>query len=1049
MLFLKAATTAALLVLAHLFALTVALNAALPSSELIALGGGVVGGLYRPAVQSHKASLALFLMHAGSDYLRFTACTELASRGFTIFCANNYASKAGQNSDLDFDLMMQNVGLGMSYLRNQTDIDHVVLLGHSGCGAMMAAYQNIAENGVSVCNGPEKIYPCSDGLAGLMPADGIVLLDANYGTSTMTLLSVNPAIIDETTAFAEAFHSGVAARWQRLVKYAEERRAIIMAGNGTFSDDEPFYIPDAHFVGGNNKLFAQDTQFLSHTVHEWPLLHKNGSTTTQVVRSVRVPANLRSLADSFQQGALKTTINRFLRTFAIRVTDDFSYNGDSFTGIDWASSHLATQNPVSGIHVPMLTMGMTGHWEYLAAEKASHSNSTVFQDCSDDKTIAFVEGASHTIDVCKDCESFPGQYGDTIKTCFDFLYFHDIATCPNDESLTTSATKLTLLENVFRPGQRTCGRRSRVPSPPAQTQRIPSPQFPRQPQHPPRPKFLPQVQLPNPFSQRRTPPYIPRHLIHMGREPRNRNHSTRRQGSDSPRERGAGAQRRDFAHGAVFIGQLDLFAVNRCRAAFETVEMLAGDCIDKVSDESELHLPAWAWKDKFPYWSEDPPLRCDWRALGRLLGARWFAQLWIIQEVVVAGDVTMIWGGSSIPWETLAKAVRWTWHRTFTRYITEALEDENKKDVSMNLLFAREICRLRDTPSSQITLSQLLLCNCHLEASNPWDRVFGLLGLLDKASNSLGVVMDYERRLRDVYAEATCAAMVEQGSLYLLGLAIDNKSSLAMEDDWPSWVPRYQQLKGHREIASLSRTNGCRASDGVSMTCRYSSEGNVLDVKGVFVGRVVCVLDISSLGDMSEDDDSNEDSESADEEEDKPVYQRLVQAWLSGSSATTSASMTNIASSLHQRKDPSLKLWRKTLQIKDLASLFLNVVRQSPRTCEAETERLLSLVEGDEGDSWSIVCSLHNFVRALGLSSIVLSEDGRFGFCVGTAKVGDEICLLFGGDLLFVLRAGESERGCRKMGAYAVVPGVMEGEHIRQLRDQGRVEAETRTFHVI
>lgn len=43
-------------------------------------------------------------------------------------------------SDLDFELMMQDVGLGMSYLRNQTTIDKIVLLGHSGGGAMMAAY---------------------------------------------------------------------------------------------------------------------------------------------------------------------------------------------------------------------------------------------------------------------------------------------------------------------------------------------------------------------------------------------------------------------------------------------------------------------------------------------------------------------------------------------------------------------------------------------------------------------------------------------------------------------------------------------------------------------------------------------------------------------------------------------------------------------------------------------------------------------------------------------------------------------------------------------
>ncbi|KAK4508473.1 hypothetical protein PRZ48_002212 [Zasmidium cellare] len=376
-------TTQALHVLALLPTLAAsALNITLPAPELVALGGGVVGGLYRPAIQSERASLALFLMHSGSDYLRWTPCTELASRGYAIFCANNFASKAGQGSDLDFDLMMQNVGLGMSYLRNQTEINHIVLLGHSGGGAMMAAYQNIAENGLSACNGAEKISPCSDNLVGMQPADGLVLLDANYGTSTMTLLSVNPAVEDETmgasinesldlfnpangfsetganysVAFAKDFQSGVAARWQRLLKYAQERREIIAAGNGTFSNDEPFHIPDANFLGGNNKLFAQDTKFLSHTVRQWPLLHKNGSSTTQIVRSVRVPANLESHTNSFQQGALKTTINRFLRTFAIRVSEDFGFTADSFTGIDWTSSHLATQSSVSGIRVPILTM---------------------------------------------------------------------------------------------------------------------------------------------------------------------------------------------------------------------------------------------------------------------------------------------------------------------------------------------------------------------------------------------------------------------------------------------------------------------------------------------------------------------------------------------------------------------------------------------------------------------------------------------------------------------------------------------------------------------
>lgn len=46
-----------------------ATNTTLPAPELISLGGGVVGGLHRPAADSDKANLAVFVMHAEEDYL--------------------------------------------------------------------------------------------------------------------------------------------------------------------------------------------------------------------------------------------------------------------------------------------------------------------------------------------------------------------------------------------------------------------------------------------------------------------------------------------------------------------------------------------------------------------------------------------------------------------------------------------------------------------------------------------------------------------------------------------------------------------------------------------------------------------------------------------------------------------------------------------------------------------------------------------------------------------------------------------------------------------
>ncbi|KAK2604144.1 hypothetical protein N8I77_007099 [Diaporthe amygdali] len=419
-------------------------NVSLPDPEMITWGTGIVGGLYRPGdtTDTAMAKVALLVMHAEQDYTTFYPCTELPARGYTTLCLKNGASKSGLMNELAFEDMMENVAAGVEYLKNLTDIDKVVIWGHSGGGAMMAAYQNIAENGASACNGAEKIYPGSSEMDGLPAADGILLIDANFGLSTMTLLSLNPAITNETAGadinetlnlyseangwiedganytsdFYDLFVQGVAARWNRILAYAVERNTLIEAGTGDFTDDEGMVIVDSNYLGFNNKFFNQDIRYLSHTRYAWPLLYKNG-TTTQAVPSVRDPsAGVPSMANSFYDGALKTTVTRFLETFAIRINEEtFGYNATDILGVEWASSQTTPIGSVPGISVPLLTMGNTGHYEYLNAEKLYLAATT------SDKRIAFTEGTQHIIDTCTECESYPDEYGNTVKTAFDFM----------------------------------------------------------------------------------------------------------------------------------------------------------------------------------------------------------------------------------------------------------------------------------------------------------------------------------------------------------------------------------------------------------------------------------------------------------------------------------------------------------------------------------------------------------------------------------------------------------------------------------------------------
>jgi hypothetical protein len=98
-----------------------------------------------------------------------------------------------------------------------------------------------------------------------------------------------------------------------------------------------------------------------------------------------------------------------------RVGDDYGFDADSFRGIEWASSYSCPPSSVEGVTVPLLAMGMTGHWEFLAAE-------TIYEHArSADKSIAFVEGATHGYTTCTACEERPGQFGDTLKTTYDYV----------------------------------------------------------------------------------------------------------------------------------------------------------------------------------------------------------------------------------------------------------------------------------------------------------------------------------------------------------------------------------------------------------------------------------------------------------------------------------------------------------------------------------------------------------------------------------------------------------------------------------------------------
>jgi hypothetical protein len=406
----------------------------------VRLANGIPAVLYEPTSLGPKSQIGLFVMHPSGDYLTFSACGELSKRGYRVLCANYSSSKTGAFDDGVLDSMLLVTKRGVNYLHSVPGVKKVVLFGHSGGATIMTAYQDIALNGVAICQDADKIHKCPDTLAGLPAADGVVLADANWGQAEMVLLSVDPAIESETSGmklnpdldmfnpkngmtpqgahftkeFIQKFQTAEGKRNNALVAAAEARLALIEAGKGNFTDDEPFIIPGA-FVAAN-KLFSADTSLLAHTQKPWPLLKGDGTVVNGIVYSVRVPESRANPAPQYGWGALKTTVKGFLSSYAIRVNSDFGYDADSIHGVDWTSTYASPPGNAEGITTPLLALGMTGHWEGLAAETIyDHANK------AQDKTLAFVEGGTHMYTPCVKCEKTPGQFGDTIKTTYDYI----------------------------------------------------------------------------------------------------------------------------------------------------------------------------------------------------------------------------------------------------------------------------------------------------------------------------------------------------------------------------------------------------------------------------------------------------------------------------------------------------------------------------------------------------------------------------------------------------------------------------------------------------
>ncbi|WP_083212258.1 alpha/beta hydrolase [Mycobacterium parascrofulaceum] len=169
-----------------------------PTAGRAGAGGHPCQGLYHRGV-GRKPKVAMIATHYQIDFSEHYLADYMATRGVGFLGWNT--RYRGFESSFLLDHALVDIGVGVRWLREVQGVETVVLLGNSGGGSLMAAYQSQAvEPNVTPLDGMRP----ATGVTELPAADGYVATAAHPGRPDVLTAWMDAAVVDENDPVATA-----------------------------------------------------------------------------------------------------------------------------------------------------------------------------------------------------------------------------------------------------------------------------------------------------------------------------------------------------------------------------------------------------------------------------------------------------------------------------------------------------------------------------------------------------------------------------------------------------------------------------------------------------------------------------------------------------------------------------------------------------------------------------------------------------------------------------------------------------------------------------
>lgn len=475
-----------------------------------------------------------------------------------------------------------------------------------------------------------------------------------------------------------------------------------------------------------------------------------------------------------------------------------------------------------------------------------------------------------------------------------------------------------------------------------------------------------------------------------------------------------------------------------------------------------------------------------WKSLRELCRLPWFRRVWIPQEIGTDADAIVHWGSESIEWAVLHDSMRKLETQGWE------LKKKQKIDTTATTLLFRRFAELppnEEASKARPSFVYQLCLSARNVATDPRDYVFSQLGHASawiESERAMIIQPDYDNTVAAVYHEIAIRALTVDDTLMLLNAVSDNgepRPPLPEGQTLPTWVPRWDAGRFGSVIGYPGRykASGPRKSEITKGS--FADNHRTLAVRGVAIDKIDKFTSKFTSSCFNPDSSKKELLQTAwrlcrearptppgrirdGSKEAKFTTQgayppdpstpalkafldalapaaRLAHLSLSSSPPPTTPSPGGAAAAAHGENHHyhsgiaalgklfPAGAWSSPFSTKHDPRKLLPVQADAGAEAEVGAEARLETEPGDAAPearlsptAWMRAAEDHAVHRRFA----VTREAGYFAMVPPTARAGDVLCVLVGGETPYVLRADPADEERYSFVGEAYVPGLMGNE---------------------